>query len=414
MTNYSFILVCYDNCDLTKKALESLLESFDLNYRGRGIEVVIINNNSKDETIEVVQKIKEDYKGIIEIVLVNMEENMGYSIGVNIGLSKATGKIITILNNDLIFPRDWFNGLALALDKDSSLGVAVPYLSYASGVQNVEVKLDSLQKIQDFAYKFTNEHKGSIVYTNRAIGACLTMKREVIELIGGCDFWFGLGMYDDDDWCLRIRVSGYKMAIIGDSFVYHIGNATIARNSEHVTAAILSNCKKFMKKWNMKGNEYKEGLYTDREKLLDATIYERQKHFFPVKCEDYITVSQDQKTKIKISKCLLIADWTNYKSEWERKLEQFLLNYNDSELHLWIPQQYFGKEEVLNKIIKSVQNLENKDKLLSSILKIKYDNINPIELISFMKQFDNILFVENDYVNKFIVNLANQINIQTI
>ena len=79
-----------------------------------------------------------------------------------------------------------------------------------------------------------------------------------------------------------------------------------------------------------------------------------------------------------------------------------------------IPQQYFDKEEVLDKIIKSVQTLENKDKLLSSILKIKYDNINPIELISFMKQFDNILFVENDYVNKFIVNLANQINIQTI
>ena len=37
MTNYSFILVCYDNCDLTKKALESLLESFDLNCRGRAI-----------------------------------------------------------------------------------------------------------------------------------------------------------------------------------------------------------------------------------------------------------------------------------------------------------------------------------------------------------------------------------------
>ena len=94
MTNYSFILVCYDNCDLTKKALESLLESFDLNCRGRGIEVIIINNNSKDETIEVVQRIKEDYKGIIEIVLVNMVENMGYSIGVNVGLSKDRKSVV--------------------------------------------------------------------------------------------------------------------------------------------------------------------------------------------------------------------------------------------------------------------------------------------------------------------------------
>ena len=414
MTSYSFILVCYDNCDLTKQALESLLESFDLNYIESGVEIIIINNNSKDETIEVVQRIKEAYKGIIEIVLVNMKENMGYSIGVNIGLSKATGKIITVLNNDLIFPKDWFNGLALALDSDSSLGVAVPYLSYASGVQNVEVKLNSLQKIQEFAYKFTKEHKGSISYSTRAIGACLTMKREVIDLIGGCDFWFGLGMYDDDDWCLRIRVSGYKMAVIGDSFVYHIGNATIANNGESVTAAILSNCKKFMKKWNLKGNEYNDGLYTDREKSLEATNYEKEKQFFPVKLEDYITVSPDKKIESQISRCLLIADWTNNKSEWEQKLEQYLMECNCMELHLWIPQQYFDREEVLDKITKVVQKLENKDKILSSVLKIKYDNINPVELISFMKQFDNIIFVENDFVNKFIVNLANQINIQTI
>lgn len=414
MINYSFIMVCYDNCDLTKQALESLLESFDLSYRGLGMEVIIINNNSKDKTIEVVQNIKEIYKGIIEIVLVNMEENMGYSIALNVGLSYTTGKIITVLNNDLIFSKDWFNGLANALESNSSLGVAVPYLSYASGVQNVGVTFDSLQNIQNFASKFINENRGSISYLNRAIGACLTMKREVIDSIGGCDFWFGLGMYDDDDWCSRIIVSGYKIAVIGDSFVYHIGNATVSKNSENVTASILSNCKKFMRKWNLKGNEYKEGLYTDREKSLEATIYQRQKHFFPVKHEDYIIISEDKEIKNQISKCLLIADWTNDKSEWEQKLKQFLLNCNNGELHLWIPQQYFDKKEVLDKIIKVIENLENKDKLLSSVLKIKYENINPIELISFMKHFDNVLTIENDFVNKFIVYLANQNNIQTI
>jgi len=414
MAIYSFILVCFDNCELTKQALESLLESLDLNHREFGVEVIIINNNSKDETIEVIQKIKDDYKGIIEIILVNMEENMGYSIGVNVGISYTTGKIITVLNNDLIFPKNWFNGLAAALEKDSSLGVSVPYLSYASGVQNIEVKLDSLQKIQDFSDKYTSDHKGSISYINRAIGACLTIKREVLNLIGGCDFWFGLGMYDDDDWCMRFRLSGYKMAVIGDSFVYHIGNATVSKNSEIVTAAILSNSKKFMKKWNLKGNEYKEGLYTDREESLDATIYEREKHFFPVKQEDYITINDDKKLKSQISKCLLIADWSNDKSKWEEKLEQFLSNSNNCELHLLIPEQYFDRKEVLDKITKTLQNPEKKDEILSLILKINYENINPIELISFMKTFDNILIVGNDFVNYFIVYLANQNNLQTI
>jgi len=415
MAHYSFILVCYNNWDdLTKQALESLLESFDSEYRDRGIELIIVNNGSKDKTLEELQNFKTNYKGNVEIVVVNIEENMGYIIGLNAGLSKANGQIVTVLNNDLIFPNGWFRGIAEALDRDSSLGVAVPYLSYACGIQHAGVKLDSMQEIQDFSDKFTTEHQGSILYTNRAISACLTMKRETLNRIGGYDFWFGLGHYDDDDWCLRAIVSGYKIGVIGDSFVYHLGTVTFSQNPESVSASLMSNSKKFMKKWSLKGPGCEEGLYPDRDKAVESTAYDSKKHYLPIKYEDYVWVNQIEDIKRETGKSLLVADWTNFRSEWEKKLEIFLVNHQNSELYLWIPQQYFDEKEVMDKVSKVIKRFKNNNELIDSTLKIKYDNINPDELILLIKLFDNVLIVENDYVNKYIVSLAKQINIPTL
>ena len=415
MPHYSFILVCYNNWEFTKQAIESLLSSFGCKYSNYGVELIIVSNGSKDQTNQELESFKESYKGCIEIVLVNIEENIGYSVGLNVGLSKARGQIITVLNNDLIFPKGWFDGLVEELNKDSSLGVVVPYLSYASGVQDVGVRFNSSQEIQDFADKFINEHRGLITYANRVISACLTMKREVLDLIGGYDFWFGLGMYDDDDWSLRVRVGGYRIGVVGSSFVHHIGNATFAKDHEGTSAAILSNCKKFMKKWNLKGIEYEDGVYVDREDAIKSITYMKQKQYFPIKYEDYELFNHDESIRNgEIKRYILVADWTNFKSEWGKKVEQFLENGSNEELCLWIPKQYFEQSEIMDKITKVVQHLENGENLIDSLVKIMYENVYPMQIMAVIKSFDGVLFVENDYVNKCIVNLAKQANIQVI
>ena len=65
-----------------------------------------------------------------------------------------------------------------------------------------------------------------MVDVNRLVGFCLLIRREVIEAIGLLDEQFGVGCFEDDDYCLRAIQAGYRAVIAGDAFVHHFGGRT--------------------------------------------------------------------------------------------------------------------------------------------------------------------------------------------
>ena len=129
MPYYSFVMLCYNKWELTKQAITTLVESLSLSHKNKEMELIIVNNGSSDETKEGIEQIKKLYSHEIEVVPVHLKENMGYPVGANMGLAQCRGQIITILNNDLVFPDNWFNGIVNTLESDNSIGVAVPFLS---------------------------------------------------------------------------------------------------------------------------------------------------------------------------------------------------------------------------------------------------------------------------------------------
>ena len=61
---------------------------------------------------------------------------------------------------------------------------------------------------------------------DRLVGFCLLITREVIGAIGMLDEQFGIGSFEDDDYCLRAIAAGYRAVIAGDAFVHHFGSRT--------------------------------------------------------------------------------------------------------------------------------------------------------------------------------------------
>ncbi len=83
-----------------------------------------------------------------------MNQNIGFPVSINFGLAKCRGEIIATLNNDLIFPPNWFDGLINTLENNKEIGVAVPHLSYSSGPQNVGVRFNEPIEIFNFSKNF--------------------------------------------------------------------------------------------------------------------------------------------------------------------------------------------------------------------------------------------------------------------
>jgi O-antigen biosynthesis protein len=241
---YSFVLLCFNKWNLTKQAITTLIDPLNPSYFERGIELIIVNNGSVEETKFGLIKMERKYKDKLQMKTVHLDENIGYPVSINSGLVHCKGEIITIISNDLVFPVNWLDGLVRAIDNDHTIGVAVPYLTYASGHQHTVASFQSLNEMNEYAQNYMESNRDTIFFLNRVIGAVMIFRKKVIDLIGGNDFWYGVGNYDDDDWSLRIRISGHRQALVGSSFVHHLGSMTYREDLYSNNSAVEVNCQK--------------------------------------------------------------------------------------------------------------------------------------------------------------------------
>ena len=77
----------------------------------------------------------------------------------------------------------------------------------------------------------------------------MLMKRDVIARVGLLDERFGLGNFEDDDYCLRAREAGFRLVIAGDVFIHHFGSRTFVGQGVDFAAAMRHGQQVFEQKW---------------------------------------------------------------------------------------------------------------------------------------------------------------------
>lgn len=423
MPYFSFIMVCYNNWEFTRNALDSFFEYLDPAHQSRGIELIIVDNASTDETSKSIQGYKEFYNGVVDIEIVNLKQNHGYILGANAGLAEAKGEIVTILNNDLVFCPNWFTGLINALEKDPSVGIAAPLLTNGSGTENITLEFKSPEDEKLFykskrtmnhcAQRIMSNNRQAIIPSNRIIGACIAMKKEVVQSIGGLDFWFGVGLFDDDDFTIRVNIAGYKSVIVGSSFVYHMGSATFKKENQVVRSAIISNKTKFILKWDFRTQDNPGGQFANRTDVIRNSIYWKDPYYFPTSISQYRRAADNPcEKRNEYKKQLLIADWTNYNSEWQQKLEMVLSNLDKgSNIYFWIPKNYFPVNEVKSRVNSILESLELVGDEAENYFRYLDYAVMPIDLLAFISSFDSLISVEKDFINMYFTDLAAAIHL---
>jgi len=108
----SIITVTFNNADYLEQCIQSVLAQSLSDW-----EWLIINNGSNDGTAEILNELSDE-----RIVLVNLNENLGVSVGRNEGLKRMTGKLFTFLDGDDVLPLESLRSRAKILQEDDQIG----------------------------------------------------------------------------------------------------------------------------------------------------------------------------------------------------------------------------------------------------------------------------------------------------
>ena len=99
MKYISFAIPCYNSEAYMAQAIESILPG------GEDVEILIVNDGSKDRTAEIGKEYEEKYPGIVKLI---NKENGGHGDAVNAGLAHASGKYFKVVDSD-----DWVDRISL-------------------------------------------------------------------------------------------------------------------------------------------------------------------------------------------------------------------------------------------------------------------------------------------------------------
>lgn len=240
----SIIIVTYNNLNLTKKCVNSILERTAYpNY-----EIIIVDNASSDETSKYLKELEKKHSNI-KIKL--NKENFGFAGGNNQGIQIAKGKYYILLNNDTIVTRGWITGLIKHFE-DEKVGMVGSVTNSIGNEAEIEVDYKDENEIDEFSLNYTTEHYNEI-YENIKVLAmyCVALKREIVDEIGLLDENYERGMFEDDDYSMALKKAGYKIICTEDVFIHHFWRASFKKiNNEEYKRIFEKNKKYYEKKWN--------------------------------------------------------------------------------------------------------------------------------------------------------------------
>ena len=233
------------NLELNKACLRSIFERTDYpNY-----EVIVVDNASTDGT---PRWLAEAAAGEPRLRVICNGDNRGFAGANNQGLRAARGECLCLLNNDTQVSRGWLATLINHLRNAPELGAVGPVSNMVGNEAIVPVAYQHIEDMPKWVEQYCREHDGETVPINMLGFFCVVMRRAVYEKVGDLDERFGLGYFEDDDYCRRIRRQGYELRFVRDAFVHHWQGASFRLLGMDCREDVFQeNRAKFEAKWSV-------------------------------------------------------------------------------------------------------------------------------------------------------------------
>lgn len=232
MYQVSLVVLNWNRLSDTLECLKSLKCLFRTSKYS--IQIIVVDNGSTDGSVEKLKK----QKGI---TLLQNKENLGFAGGNNVGMKYAIkhgADFVLVLNNDTIVSRDLALRLIEAAEKNKKVGIFSPKIYFAEGFEfhkdlYRENELGRViwyvggimdwKNVLGSNYGVDDVDVGQYQETREidfATGACMLIRRELIDGIGYFDEKYFLYL-EDADYSLRAKKAGWKVIFVPEAKLWH-------------------------------------------------------------------------------------------------------------------------------------------------------------------------------------------------
>lgn len=229
----SIVIVSFNTREMTRECIESVYS----NPGGLNLQVVVVDNNSADDSIEVIEN------AFPHIELIKNTENLGFAAANNQGFDIATGKYVLLLNSDTVILGDVLKNSVDFMNSHKNVGglgcrilntdmtmqsscsgypTLVRLLFMTLGLNRILAALNADNYMLRH-WKRDTEREVEVIS-----GCYLLTRRTVLDEVGGLDedfFFFG----EETDWCLKVRKAGWRLMFSPVGEIIHHGGGSVKK-----------------------------------------------------------------------------------------------------------------------------------------------------------------------------------------
>ncbi len=242
-----------------RRFLPDCLGTLKNNLDSLSHEIIVVDNGSSDDSVSFI---RTTFPGV---TIIENGSNLGFAKAVNIGLERARGDYIYILNQDLRFRPGTAEKLLMRLKSDPRIGMAGPKYVGFDGILQWSARAfptyrhiiyESLLLSRLFPRHrefsswrmgwFDHEHEREV---DQPMGSVMLIPRAVIGKVGSFDERFPI-FFNDVDYCRRLRDAGYVLLYYPEAVVEHYRGASTSRRPIRMKVESMFSMYRYLRKYS--------------------------------------------------------------------------------------------------------------------------------------------------------------------
>ena len=215
-----------------KEFLPGLLQSVS---QVEDAEVIVADNASTDGSLQVMKDLFPNVRTL------EFDRNYGFTGGYNKAFGEIESDLFVLINSDIEVTENWLGPLVKWMEDHPECGACAPKLHSWQDKNMFEYAGAAGGYIDRYGYPFCRGRVLKRLETDRgqydapadvfwATGACLMVRSSLYRKLGGLDDRFFAHM-EEIDLCWRMQLEGYKVTVVPESVVYHVGGGTLPATS---------------------------------------------------------------------------------------------------------------------------------------------------------------------------------------